>query len=58
MMWYQTGPILPVYSGRYIVWNLADTTLEETISEPVLEESLYWRRMAVPGRPGAAAGFS
>ena len=26
--------------------NLADTTLNDTISEPVLEESLYWRALA------------
>lgn len=48
MMWYQTGPYFAYYySGRYgDVLNLATTTLEETISEPVLEESLYWRGMA------------
>jgi hypothetical protein len=28
------------------VINLANTTLEETISEPVLEESLLWRGRA------------
>jgi hypothetical protein len=28
------------------VINLADTTLEDTISEPVLEESFYWRALA------------
>jgi hypothetical protein len=28
------------------VISLADTTLNDTISEPVLEESLYWRGMA------------
>lgn len=48
MMWYQTGPYWAYYySGRYQdVLGLADTTLTETISEPVLEESLYWRGMA------------
>ncbi len=48
MMWYQTGPYKAYYySNRFAdVINLADTTLNETISEPVLEESLYWR-----GRP-------
>ena len=48
MMWYQTGPYWAYYySGRYQdVINLADTTLHDTISEPVLEESLYWRAMA------------
>jgi len=28
------------------VINLANTTLLETISEPVLEESFYWRALA------------
>ncbi len=48
MMWYQTGPYKAYfYSGRYTdVINLATTTLEETISEPYLEESLYWRAQA------------
>jgi hypothetical protein len=47
MMWYQTGPYKAYYfTGRYQdVINLADTTLE-SISDPVLEESLYWRGMA------------
>lgn len=48
MMWYQTGP----YWAYYYTWRyqdvvgLANTTLNDTISEPVLEESLYWRGMA------------
>lgn len=48
MMWYQTGPYKAYfYSGRYAdVINLANTTLEDTISEPLLEESLYWRGQA------------
>lgn len=48
MMWYQTGPYFAYYySGRYAdVINLATTTLEDTISEPVLEESLIWRGRA------------
>jgi tetratricopeptide (TPR) repeat protein len=48
MMWYQTGPYKAYYfSGRYAdVINLATTTLEDTISEPNLEESLYWRGQA------------
>ena len=48
IMWYQTGPYWAYYyTGRYNdVINLADTTLNETISEPTLEESLYWRGMA------------
>ncbi len=48
MMWYQTGPYFAYfYTGRYQdVINLANTTLNETISEPVLEESLLWRGRA------------
>jgi uncharacterized protein YvpB len=48
MMWYQTGPYKAYYyTNRFSdVINLADTTLNETISEPVLEESLYWRGRA------------
>ena len=45
MMWYQTGPYKAYYyTNRFAdVINLADTTLNDTIAEPVLEESLYWR---------------
>jgi hypothetical protein len=48
MMWYQTGPYKAYFfSGRYAdVINLATTTLDDTISEPNLEESLYWRAQA------------
>jgi len=48
IMWYQTGPYWAYYySWRYQdVINLANTTLYETISEPTLEESIYWRGMA------------
>lgn len=48
MMWYQTGPYFAYfYTNRYMdVINLATTTLEETISVPVLEESLLWRGRA------------
>ena len=48
MMWYQTGPYKAYfYSNRFSdVISLADTTLNDTISEPVLEESLYWRGQA------------
>jgi tetratricopeptide (TPR) repeat protein len=48
MMWYQTGPYFAYfYSGRYQdVVNLANTTLNETISTPSLEESLLWRGRA------------
>jgi uncharacterized protein YvpB len=48
MMWYQTGPYKAYYyTNRFSdVINLADTTLHDTIAEPVLEESLYWRGRA------------
>lgn len=48
MMWYQTGPYFAYYySSRYQdVINLANTTLNDTISEPTLEESLLWRGRA------------
>ena len=48
MMWYQTGPYWAYYyTGRYSdVISLADTTLKDTISAPVLEESLLWRGRA------------
>ncbi len=48
MMWYQTWPYWAYYySGRYQdVINLANTTLYDTIAEPVLEESFYWRGLA------------
>ncbi|HSF80325.1 MAG TPA: C39 family peptidase [Anaerolineales bacterium] len=48
VMWYQTWPYWAYfYTGRYQdVINLANTTLLETISEPVLEESFYWRALA------------
>jgi tetratricopeptide (TPR) repeat protein len=47
-MWYRTGPYFAYYySGRYQdVINLANNILYETISEPTLEESLYWRGLA------------
>lgn len=48
IMWYQTGPYWAYfYTGRYQdTINLANTTLYETIAEPTLEESLYWRGQA------------
>ena len=48
IMWYQTGPYWAYYySGRYEdVIALANTTLNETIADPTLEESLYWRGLA------------
>lgn len=47
VMWYQTGPYFAYYyTGRYQdVINLATTTLN-AMSEPILEESYYWRAMA------------
>ena len=47
IMWYQTGPYWAYYyTGRYQdVINLATTTLD-AMSEPVLEESYYWRALA------------
>jgi tetratricopeptide (TPR) repeat protein len=62
MMWYQTWPYWAYfYSGRYQdVVSLADTTLNDTISEPVLEESFYWRalaREALGDLNGAVADF-
>ncbi len=48
MMWYQTYPYRAYYyTGRYQdVINLANITLLDTISDPVLEESFYWRGLA------------
>ncbi|MCI0556776.1 MAG: C39 family peptidase, partial [Anaerolineae bacterium] len=48
MMHYQTGPYFAYYySARYLdVINLADTTLNDTIAKPTLEESLLWRGRA------------
>ncbi len=48
MMWYQTGPYFAYfYTARYQdVIDLANTTLNETIAEPTLEESLIWRGRA------------
>jgi tetratricopeptide (TPR) repeat protein len=48
MLWYQTYPYRAYfYTGRYQdVINLANITLLDTISEPVLEESFYWRGLA------------
>jgi len=48
VMWYQTGPYYAYYySNRFSdVINLANTTLNDTISQPILEESLLWRGRA------------
>ncbi len=46
-MWYQTGPYWAYfYSGRY--WDVLNLTTQTlyNISEPVLEESFYWRGLA------------
>lgn len=47
VMWYQTGPYFAYYyTGRYWdVIGLATQTLDN-MSEPVLEESYYWRGLA------------
>ena len=47
MLWYQTGPFWAYfYSGRYQdVIDLATKTLDN-MSEPILEESYYWRALA------------
>jgi len=47
MMWYQTGPYwASYYSGRYQdVIDLATKT-PDSMSEPILEESFYWRALA------------
>lgn len=57
ILWYQTAPYFAYYyTGRYKdVIDLATTTLD-TMSEPVLEESYYWRaraRLALGDRQGA-----
>jgi tetratricopeptide (TPR) repeat protein len=48
MLWYQTGPYYAYYySNRYAdVISLANTTLNDTIAKPILEESLFWRGRA------------
>jgi tetratricopeptide (TPR) repeat protein len=47
MMWYQTGPYYAYYyTARYAdVIKLASNTLD-AMSEPVLEESYYWRALS------------
>ncbi len=47
MLWYQTGPYWAYYyTGRYQdVIDLATKTLDN-MSEPILEESFYWRGLA------------
>jgi hypothetical protein len=57
MMWYQTGPYWAYfYSGRYRdVINLANNTFQ-TVGDPTLEESLYWRGMAEYALGNTSAG--
>ncbi|WKZ37114.1 MAG: C39 family peptidase [Anaerolineales bacterium] len=62
MMWYQTGPYFAYYyAARYQdVINLANTTLNDTISTPTLEESLLWRGRAyymIGNTPAAIADY-
>ncbi|MDP1545133.1 MAG: C39 family peptidase [Anaerolineales bacterium] len=62
MMWYQTGPYFAYYyAARYQdVVNLANTTLNDTISTPTLEESLLWRGRAyymIGNTPAAIADY-
>jgi hypothetical protein len=62
MMWYQTGPYFAYYySTRYQdVVSLANTTLNDTISTPTLEESLLWRGRAyymIGNTPAAIADY-
>jgi tetratricopeptide (TPR) repeat protein len=47
IMWYQTGPYWAYYyTGRYKdVITLADQTLD-SMNNPILEESFYWRGLA------------
>jgi tetratricopeptide (TPR) repeat protein len=61
ILWYQTGPYFAYYfTGRYQdVIDLATTTLD-AMSEPVLEESYYWRgmaKLALGDTEGAIADF-
>lgn len=57
MLWYQTGPYFAYYySGRYQdVIDLATLTID-TANNPYLEETYYWRGMALVmlGRQGEA----
>jgi len=62
MLWYQTGPYFAYYytSRYYDLISLANTTLYDTISEPVLEESIYWRglaKLALGDTEGAVEDF-
>jgi tetratricopeptide (TPR) repeat protein len=58
MLWYQTGPYWAYYyTGRYKdVIDLATKTLDN-MSEPILEESYYWRALAQESRGDAPAAI-
>jgi tetratricopeptide (TPR) repeat protein len=61
ILWYQTGPYFAYYyTGRYQdVIDLATTTLQ-AMSEPILEESYYWRakaKLALGDEEGATEDF-
>ena len=61
MLWYQTGPYFAYYfTQRYQdLIDLATTTLD-AMSEPILEESYYWRgraKLALGDREGAIEDF-
>jgi hypothetical protein len=60
MLWYQTGPYKAYYySGRLQdTIDLADQTLYKTISEPVLEESFYWRALAKESKGDIAGALA
>jgi len=61
MLWYQTGPYFAYfYVQRYNdVIDLATITLDK-MSEPILEESFYWRgraKAALGDTPGAIKDY-
>jgi hypothetical protein len=58
MMWYQTGPYWAYfYAGRYQdMIDLATKTLDN-MSEPILEESFYWRALAQEAMGNAPAAI-
>lgn len=59
MMWYQTGPYFAYYfTGRYSDVIILATQTLDAMSEPVLEESYYWRAralLAMADEPAAIA---
>jgi len=58
LLWYSTGPYFAYfYTGRYLdVINLATQTLD-AMSEPILEESYYWRAKAELALGDSEAGI-